>query len=196
MGQLIFLALVTLTSLLASLSSNFSSALVFDRNAIFDGEIWRIITGHLVHFSTTHLTFNLFAFLVLGYVMENKKYPNPYIFYFSLSMIISICLLIFKPHMNYYGGLSGIAYGILYYCALMGIKEARPWQTICLFAVFFVPIKIAVEIYINASPLPSGSGKLFIPMQTSHISGCLVAIIFYLIGNRNKSSIAKAYRDM
>ena len=45
-------------------------ALVFDRQAILQGELWRLVTSHWVHSDVEHLTWNLVAFGLLGYMLE------------------------------------------------------------------------------------------------------------------------------
>ncbi|MFS1524526.1 rhombosortase [Microbulbifer sp. 2304DJ12-6] len=184
-----FYLAIILASLLPSMIPEWASAFIFDRRAVFSGEIWRIFTGHFVHFSYTHLAYNLIAFCVVSYVIERKKYPNLYLLYFFLSLLISTSLIILKPGMTYYGGLSGIVYGFLYYCALMGIKDPRPWQTICILTLLFLPIKIAAEIYNSTPALLHFENQLFIPMQTSHITGCLAAVFFYFMTKTKQALI-------
>ena len=168
-----------MASVLVTISPVLSSILIFDKNSPLVGYFWRILTCHLVHFSPTHLAYNVFTFGIGGYLIEKENYPHFGLLLLWLSLFISISLFTLKPDMNYYGGLSGIACGTLYYCALMGLKESRPWQTVCLLMLLFLPIKIAVEIYKNSSILPYQEHQLFIPMQTSHIVGCLGAVLFY-----------------
>lgn len=180
MGLPIFPILIILVSLLSSVLPELSSVFIFDRSALVRGEIWRMFTCHFVHFSYPHLSYNIFAFGIAGYVIKKKNYPHFCLLYLCLAFTISISLFILRPTMNYYGGLSGIACGALYYIALKGIKEPSPWKRICVLIVFFLPIKIALEIYNNTSVLPYWEHQSFVPMHTSHIIGCLVAASFYL----------------
>ena len=187
-GLPIITLVIILASLLSSILPELYAVFIFDRSALISGEVWRILTCHFVHFSNTHLAYNLFTFGIAGHVIEKKNYPNFCLLFLCLAFAISISLFTLKPNMNYYGGLSGIACGVLYYSALMGIKETRPWQTICFLIAFFLPMKIAVEIYNSASILPYFGNQSFVPMQISHVIGCLVAVLFYLVQNkRNKS---------
>jgi len=182
-GALAVAFAIILASLCASVSPELSSFFIFDRNALMKGEIWRMFTCHFVHFSMPHLFYNLSVFGMAVYMAGQKQYPGFGRLCLWLALAISMALLIFKPNMSRYGGLSGIACGALYYCALMGLKEPRPWKAICALILFFLPIKIAVEIISHASVLPYGSPQSFIPMQTSHVVGVLGASLFYLIEN-------------
>lgn len=189
MGIPLFTSAIILASLLSSISPELSSLLIFDRSALVRGEVWRILTCHFVHFSGTHLAYNLFAFGIAGSVIEKKNYPHFGRLCLWSALAISISLFTLKTDMHYYGGLSGIACGALYYCALMGIKETRPWQKICFLIILFLPIKIAIEIYLSVSVLPYWEHQSFVPMQTSHIIGCLVAVLFYFTENKRKKSL-------
>ncbi|WKD49383.1 rhombosortase [Microbulbifer spongiae] len=183
----VFYLAIILASLLSSTNPEWTSAFIFDRHALLGGEIWRILTGHFVHFSYIHLLYNLSAFGIVGYMIEKKNYSNLYLLYFFMSLCTSISLLIFKPGMAYYGGLSGIVYGFLYYCALMGINDAQPWKTVSFLILFFLPIKMVVDTQINAPGLFHVESQIFTPMQTSHITGCLVAAFFYFIEKRKQA---------
>lgn len=191
----VFTIAVALASLLASILPELSSLLIFDHNALVRGEIWRILTCHFVHFSTPHLTYNLLVFIVSGYIIEKNNYRQFGWLLFWLASAISISLFVLKPNMVYYGGLSGVACGSLYYWALRGIKNGRPWQSICQLIVLFVPVKIAIEIYNSASVLPYWEQQFFVPMHTSHIVGCTVAILFYLFKMKGTRSSIPALPD-
>lgn len=195
MGIPVFTIAVALASLLASILPELSSLLIFDRSAILRGEIWRIFTCHVVHFSVPHLIYNLLVFIVSGYIIEKNNFRQFGWFCFWLASAISISLFVFKPNMVYYGGLSGVACGSLYYLALVGIKNGRPWQSICQLIVLFVPVKIAIEIYNSASILPYWEQQSFVPMHTSHIVGCTVAMLFYLFKLKEKHSSNQVLLD-
>ena len=40
--------------------------LVFDHARVAQGEVWRLLSGHLVHSDAAHLAWNLAAFVILG----------------------------------------------------------------------------------------------------------------------------------
>ena len=61
-----------------------SGMLVYDRFLILSGEIWRLVSGHLVHFSKGHLLSDLLTFAVVGLIIESRRYPG-----FGLLCVIS-----------------------------------------------------------------------------------------------------------
>jgi rhomboid family GlyGly-CTERM serine protease len=155
-----------------------SAALIYDRVAIFKGEIWRLFSSHLVHFTRLHLFYNLIAFGIAGWIIEYKGYQHFALLCLLMAVFISVLLLIMKPSMLYYGGLSGLASGSVYYLALFGLRESPPWRLVCIITLLFIPIKIFLEINLNQSILAYSGAFTITPI--SHIIGCLVALFLYL----------------
>ena len=84
--------------------------------------------------------------------------------------------------MRYYGGLSGLSCGSIYYLALFGLSESKLWRRFSLLILFIVPIKIFFEIFSNQSILPYADMLNFITMPLSHILGILTAsFLFFTI---------------
>ena len=190
-----FTMVIVLASLLASVLPELPSVFIFDRDAIGEGEIWRLFTGHVVHFSPAHLMYNLLVFGISGYIIEKANYRRFGWLCFWLAASISVALFVLEPNMAYYGGLSGVACGTLYYCALMGLGKDRPWQLMSLLIVLFVPVKIAFEIYSSAPVLPYWEQQSFVPMHASHIVGCSVAVLFYLLNSLERQFQSSSIGD-
>lgn len=158
--------------------SKIASVLIFDRNAILNGEIWRLLSSHCVHLTINHLVYNLFVFVIAGWIVENKSYYHLLFLYILMAFGIGLVLLILKPDMIYYGGLSGIACGLIYYSALLKMEEAS-WRIVCQLITICLPVKIAIELYCNASVLPYWGHQPFIIMPISHVMGVAMAFLFY-----------------
>lgn len=155
------------------------SVFIFDRAAVLNGEFWRIFSCHWIHFSSTHLIYNLCVFIAAGWIVEKNNYRH-FIFLYALTAVfICAALLIFLPDMAYYGGLSGIDCGLIYYCALLK-KNQQHWKIICQFIIAFIPVKTAIELYNNNSVLPYFEDQPFVIMPASHIAGVIAAFLFYL----------------
>lgn len=171
----------TLSILLLSIISyalpEVSSTFIYDRTAILKGEVWRLLTSHLVHFSNLHLFYNLLAFAIAGLIIEHQGYRYFALLCLLMAFFISVFLMIMKPDMHYYGGLSGLAYGSIYYIALFGLNKSPPWRLMCVVTIFILPLKIILEIYLGESILPGQQN--FTVMPLSHIIGCLVALLLF-----------------
>lgn len=174
------LIIITL-SIFGFFFENISSILIYDRSALIEGEYWRLVSVHLVHFSPTHLTFNIMAFAVAGWLIEKRAYPKFGLLLFLMALSISISLLLFKPELRYYGGISGLVHGALYYLALFGTNEQQPWRQISWIIVLVLPLKVALEIYQENSLLTTVFTETYITIPLSHMVGIFVALLFFLI---------------
>lgn len=156
-----------------------ASLFVYDREAIFRGEIWRLITSHFVHFGDMHLIYNIVVFGIIGWIIEYKGHKNFKSLCLLMACSISAILMVFKPDMIYFGGLSGIVCGSILYCSLLCLREQSPWRTISIFSIIFLFVKISMETYNSGSLLPYWGTQDFVPVPLSHITGSLTAIILY-----------------
>ena len=162
-----------------------SSLFVYDREAIFRGELWRLITSHFVHFGSMHLIYNIVVFGIIGWIIECKGYK-----YFGLLCLLMACsisatLIVHDPDMVFFGGLSGIACGSIVYCSLLFLSEPPPWRTISIFTIIFLFLKISLETYSDGSLLPYWGTQDFVPMPLSHIAGSVTAFILFLLMQKN-----------
>jgi rhomboid family GlyGly-CTERM serine protease len=124
---------VALTALLVGLhclSPYHFDELAYDRAAIMSGEIWRMITGHLVHLDWQHLALNAAAFIGLGWLIETDG-PNGRRTLMSTlvasAVLISCTLLLFAPATAYYAGLSGALNGLFALVCVTMYRSTRIW---------------------------------------------------------------------
>ena len=157
-----------------------SSWLVYDRAAILNGQIWRILTSHLVHFDKAPLVYDLIAFGVTGWILESKGRGLFCLSCALMALSIGIFLVGVETSMAYYGGLSGLAIGLLTYLALDGLGDLKPWRVLCRLVVFFVPLKIVLEAYTGGSVLLFTASSAFVPIWESHAMGSLTALSIFL----------------
>ena len=162
-----------------ALFPGWSSWLIYDRSAILSGEIWRMFTGHWVHFSTSHLVYDLVALGIAGWIIETQKLPHFGWLCLLTPWLISAVLLLFEPQMELFGGLSALATTAIVYLALLGLHEAAPWRWICLAALLGFVAKILFEMT-TGRMLFSTTGNVPVAVSVaSHISGALIALLFY-----------------
>jgi len=157
-----------------------ASLFVYDRAAIFRGEVWRLVTSHFVHFGDMHLIYNVVVFGVIGWIIEHKGHKHFKLLCVLMACSISAILLIFKPNMIYFGGLSGIVCGSIAYCSLLCLRESSPWRTIAIFSIIFLIVKIGLETYNNGSLLPYWGAQDFVSIPLSHIAGSLTAFTAFI----------------
>lgn len=114
------------------------SVLLYDRPMINEGQLWRIWTGHLVHFGWPHFIIDTGLLLILGWYGE-RLYPA-FTRWALLLMppFISAWIYWLDPEMIRYGGLSALNLGLLLYVAAQGWK--RDWTD------WFWPAVIAIYL--------------------------------------------------
>lgn len=147
--------------------------LVFNRDAIMQGELWRLLTGHWVHSDTEHMLLNLAAFAFLGCMIEMSL--GRYKLYSAL--IVGMCLVntwlwIFIPTLDFYCGLSGILNTLLFVILIDGWLRTRKF--IFLFIAVAATAKVVFEL-IQSSAIFSHTTWPAIP--EAHLAGTLAAVI-------------------
>lgn len=111
--------------------------LVYDRTAILNGEIWRVLTGHLVHLDWSHLTLNVAALLGLGYLIETDGPDgrrNLLAILGASIAAIGAALLVFHPMTILYAGLSGALNGLFAFVCLKFFARTKSWVWLALLA--------------------------------------------------------------
>jgi len=112
--------------------------LCYDRPSIDNGQLWRLLSGHLMHLSWSHLGINLAGLMFLWLLIRDCVTPKEFwLTIFFSALIISLCLLDFNQEVLQYAGFSGVLHSIWVVGALLGIgakhKEAYLLLTILAF---------------------------------------------------------------
>lgn len=152
-------------------------ALVYNRAAIAQGELWRIWTGHIVHFGWPHGLADGSLFVLIGWYLERTQRTFSYWSLLLQPMVVSAALFWFDPQMNIYGGLSGLNVGLLVFLACRGWHRDRLdwfWPAILLIHV--------IELYLEIRNQGHGGGAIRfddsgIRVATiAHIGGALYGV--------------------
>ena len=174
------LALVICASAILIFNSpELQTLLIYDRAAIAHGELWRLVTGNLVHLSTTHLAYNVAAFLIAGTIIEIRGYRLFTTLCISAAMLIGIILFVVEPAMYFYAGLSGIVTATVTYLCLHGLSEKGAWRWLCAAMLVGLTAKIGVELILGKSFLLAVSTEEFMPVPLSHLIGAVTAILLF-----------------
>ena len=172
-------ALVVTAGIGTYLIPGLASQMVYDRSAILSGEVWRLLTGNWVHFSASHLFYDLLALGIAGWIIERRGYP-----YFGLLCVlaavgISTALLAGRPEVQSYGGLSGVATGAIIYLALHGLQERGAWRWVCIAALVLTVGKVLLESITGRFIIAATGSISFVPLPLSHIVGGLTASLVF-----------------
>ncbi|MCR4300475.1 MAG: rhombosortase [Sulfuricaulis sp.] len=177
-------------AVLIFLSSILESILIFDRTAIAHGEIWRLVTGNLVHFSALHLAYDLSVLFVAGAIIEIRGYRYYPVLCLTAALFIGIVLYRAEPDMLYFAGLSGVATAAIVYLCLHGLTEKGAWRWVCAAALFGLGIKFGIELTFNESLLFATGSREFLPAPLSHLVGAVTALFLFALSRlRERNSL-------
>lgn len=149
-------------------------ALRWQRGALADGQPWRMLSAHFVHFGALHALANLTGMVLVIEWLGAPVRPVEAAWVMLCSAIaITGGLALFSPAVSWYVGLSGVVHGLWAGFALLGWSRQRPesrLQRIRLpaAALGLLALKLAMP------PLPwlaSSSGLPVVPQ--SHWYGAL-----------------------
>lgn len=156
------------------------AGLIYSASAIAQGEWWRLLTGHLVHLSSSHLAYNLAAILVAGSLLEARRHPHVVLLCLFSALMISVVLYLMQPALAYYGGLSGVVIALVVYLCLHGAGERTGWGWICRSILAVVVLKTIYELVFSESPLQLVTDQPFVVVPLSHAMGLVSALLLYL----------------
>ena len=159
-------------------------ALVYNRQALGQGEIWRLLTGHFVHCDLAHLGWNLAALLILGGLLEQRM-GNRLLGVVAMSCLgVSSWLWFVKADLLLYCGLSGMLNGLL------AVLLAILWQESRHPALPLVAVSVLLKIIIEAM---SGQALFthlsWVSVPGAHGAGLAAGVIYlaYNSASRGKS---------
>jgi len=161
------------------------SYLCYDRTALISGQIWRLLTSHLVHLNWTHCFLNLIGMLLICELLWGALPLRHGIGLFVFSgLVISACLWWLNPELATYAGLSGVLHGLWVGCALFGLLQAsQPFHRSCLpywIGAFLLMIKLLMEFVYGPSEFTAHliGGNV---ISESHLYGALAGAIYMLM---------------
>lgn len=171
------LLLFVVPALIAALAP---AAFIYDRAAILSGAWWRLATGHWVHFSASHAAWNLLVLIGAGTWLERAR-PGALLRYTpSAALAIGLGLLCFTPTMDNYGGLSGLAVGVVVLLALTHLTDStrqdRGWWLVVL---ALVAGKILWEAHAGRMVFSELDADTYVPSVAAHVLGAVTALLYH-----------------
>lgn len=166
-----------------------TAALRYERAAVFDGEWWRLATGHLVHADAAHLAWNL-AGAGLVWWLFGAEYGRAEwgVIVLASAAAIDVAFLAAMPELDWYVGLSGVLHG----CMAAGLAAwlARARDPLVLLVAVLFAAKLGWEQW--QGPLPFTAGTLALPVIVeAHSYGALggLAAALVLRARRGRPSL-------
>ena len=150
----------------------------YDRAAVLDGELWRLLTGHLAHADGSHLLWNVLGLLMVFALFAREYSPGEWLaMMLASTAAIDLGFLAFEPQLGWYVGLSGVLHGLMAAGLAAWLRVRRDPLTVIVTLLFAA--KLVWEHL--CGPLPLTAGTLSVPVvHEAHtygaIGGALCAI--------------------
>jgi rhomboid family GlyGly-CTERM serine protease len=167
--------------------------LLLTRDGIAGGELWRLVTGHLVHSDGEHLAWNLATLLVLGCAHEVLSRTSPARFCLALAAAgaaVGTAVLLVTP-LAAYCGLSGVL-NTLFVLVLADVWRVTGSRLVMLAGAADLA-KIVVEA---AAGRALFTATAWPPVPEAHLVGFAVglAMVFARSSAASPSTTARAAR--
>ena len=130
----------------------FITDLSFNRIAISNYEIWRLISGGLVHSNELHLLLNILGLICLLMLYELQIKVIVWCFV-SLSLVFSInaILYLFLPSTIFYFGFSGALHGLFVWYSIQEWHRKHSWYPVLVILLLIAKLSLDVLLTDNFS---------------------------------------------
>jgi rhomboid family GlyGly-CTERM serine protease len=178
-------ALAIVLAALQTLAPEARGALRYDRDAVFGGEAWRLVTGHLVHADSAHLAWNLVGVALVWMLFARDYSPSRWLVILGVSTIATdFGFLILEPQLEWYVGFSAVLHGCMAAGLVAWLRTTRDpltWLVALAFAA-----KLAWEHVAGA--LPFTEATMSVPVvHESHTYGAVGGILAaWWLGRRQR----------
>lgn len=176
-----YLAVLAL-ALVIQLFPAWRGALIYERDALAAGELWRAWTGHLVHFGWPHFGADSALLLIIGWTIGREFPRASWLGLLLLPPFISAAVYWTDPAMQRYAGLSAVNLGLLLLLAARGWKgDRRDWFWPAIVVIYVA--ELAYEIH------RGGRGGGFIAFDdpdvkvatSAHLAAAAYALVAWLV---------------
>lgn len=166
--------LIAVSLIFALTGNGIDQWLQYSRQAIGEGELWRLFSGHLLHIGWIHLFLNHAALLIIwyfsGHFLSNAAWWGAVLF---SALGTGLCLYIFMPELLWYVGLSGVLHGLL---AVGGVAGILRGSQEALLLLILIGVKVVWEQFDGAlSSSIIVEGKIIV---NAHLYGMLSGIVY------------------
>lgn len=159
--------------------------MAYDRLALLSGQLWRLWSGHLVHFSARHAITDAAALFLIGAVLEPLLGTRRLCLALGWgAALIGLALLLGLPELTHYRGLSGldVMMAVMALCTLWQHRTLPRYRVAALAALLvFKTASEALGITLGSSSLPMG----ITVMWQAHALGAACGVLETLFHRRS-----------
>ena len=150
----------------------------FDRNLVEHGDIWLLLTGHIVHLNWSHWLLNMAGLAIVAFFFS----PHASFKQWLSVVIVSACVIAagiwwWLTDIQSYVGLSGVLHGLFLYGAL---REIRFYPTSGYVLLIVLITKLAWEFFNGALPGSEdmAGGRV---LTEAHLLGAVGGVMVWLL---------------
>jgi rhomboid family GlyGly-CTERM serine protease len=164
--------------------------LQYDHAAIANGQIWRLGTCHLTHWTATHALWSILTFAGLCVVCEERSRRRSGGVVAGSALLISVSIFILRPDVPTYRGLSGIDSALFCLLAMMILRRSEGETTrfrravqrsIAIIALAGFAGKLSYEMIVGQALFAQSAGEL-VPLPLAHLIGSAIGFIGGVFG--------------
>jgi len=172
------LVILAISALLQALGNDIILHLRYERQAILDGEVWRLLSGHFVHLGWRHLALNAIGLWLIWLLFRKEWSLRLWILLLLIVALgVSTGQLLFDPQLDWAVGLSGTLHGLFAAGAIAALRHGEKSAAIMLLVLI---AKLLWEQF--ASPMPGSEQWIGGAVVTSaHLYGAISGAIFALL---------------
>lgn len=156
--------------------------LQYDRVVIATGQWWRVVTGHLTHWSADHLAWDVAVLVGAGVVAETMSRRRMVVCVVGSILAISAAVWRALPEMERYRGLSGVDTALFVLVAtqvVTGALDRKRWLGAIggSVAILAVVGKTVVEVATGSAVFVDAGAAGFVPVPLAHLVGAGVGLL-------------------
>ncbi len=183
------IVVISISAVLAICGDSGREWLRYDRLAIADGEIWRLVSSHFVHLGLPHFALNVIGLVLVWYLVAGSCRATQWLVVILVTIAgIDLGFWFLQPQLIWYVGLSGLLHGVLAAGIVAGFSRDR--HELWALGVLLIG-KIAFEQIFG--PLPGSEASTGGTVITAaHLYGAIsgaIAASVYAIRVRARASI-------
>lgn len=145
------------------------------RGGLRDGELWRLWTGHLAHYSVYHFAVDAGTFLLLGTLYERRYGTRRWALLTGVSALaVSLVFLAGERAFESYRGLSGVDCAA--FAAALTVEARRSMRAAAVMGALFAA-KLIWEQVTGGFLFPSADlGSMGLPVLSAHTVGAAAGL--------------------
>jgi rhomboid family GlyGly-CTERM serine protease len=151
-------------------------ALRYQRDAVLGGELWRLVTAHLVHLDLSHALLNAVGATLIWALFARELRPWQWCaIALAAATAIDAGFLLWQPQLHWYVGASGVLHGTMAAGTLAQLRRRDP---VSLLLALFLVAKLGYEQLVGALPFESPGTVVVSAHAYGAIGGLLMALPF------------------